>query len=113
MTAESGKAHITLARWSEADTRGAHHIGTIEQGLEELPGGGAVGCLQPDIRCILSAIDLVAQTAQGGEHLLGVLHIIVDGSLYLLLTLWRIDGLSRTLTDIAGTIELRTLAAVP
>ena len=37
VTAEGGEPHVALARRAEADTWRADHIGTIEQGLEELP----------------------------------------------------------------------------
>ena len=37
VTAEGGKADVTLATGSETDTRRAYDIGSVEQLLEELP----------------------------------------------------------------------------
>ncbi len=113
MTAEGGEADVAFATGSEADTWGADHIGTIEQLFEELPRGRVVGGAHPDVRRILTTIALVAEGAECGKHQLCIRHIIVDGSLYLCLAFWCIDGLSSALGDIAGTIELGTLAAVP
>ena len=44
---------------------------------------------------------------------MGILHIVVDGCLHLFLALRGVDGFGSTLADIAGTIELGALAAVP
>ena len=113
MAAEGGEADVALTGGTEADTGGADDIGTIEEGLEELPGRHAIGRAHPDVGGILAAIALVAEGAQGREHLRGVLHVVVDGGLDLLLTFGRVDGLGGTLRDIAAAIELGTLATQP
>ena len=73
MTAEGGEADVALARGTKADTGGADDIGTVEQSFEELPGRHAVGRSHPDVGCILATVTLIAEGAQGVEHLLGVL----------------------------------------
>ena len=113
MTAESGKTHIALATGTEADTWRTDNIRTVEQSLEERPGAHAIGRAHPDIRRILTTIDLIAQFTQLGEHAVGIVHIVVDGLLDLLFALGSIDGLSSTLRDITRAIELRTLTAQP
>ncbi len=113
MTAEGGEADVALAGGTEADTGGTDDVGTIEQGLEKLPGRHAVGTAHPDVRGILAAVALVAEGTQGGEHLRGVLHIVINGSLDLLFALGCVDGLGGTLTDIAAAIELGALATQP
>ena len=110
VAAERGETDIALARGTEADTGGTDDVGTVEQGLEELPGRHAVGAAHPDVGGILAAVALVAEGAQGREHLRSVLHVVVDGGLDLLLTLGRVYGLGGTLTDIAAAVELGTLA---
>ena len=113
MTSEGGESDVALAGGSEADTWCTDNVGSVEQGLEELPGTHAVWTAHPDVGSILAAVALIAEGAQGVEHLLGVLHVIVDGGLNLLLALWRIDGLGGTLRYIAAAIELGTLATQP
>ena len=97
MTAEGGEAHVTFAAGAETDARGTDNVGTIEQCLEELPGSHTVGGAHPDIRGILTAIDLIAKGTQSGEHPLGVVHIVVDRRLYLLTAFWGVDGLGSAL----------------
>ena len=113
VAAERGETDIPLARGTEADTGGADDVGTVEQGLEELPGRHAVGAAHPDVGGILAAVALVTESTQRVEHLLGVLHVVVDGGLDLLLALWRVDSLGGSLTDITTAIELGTLTAQP
>ena len=113
MTTEGGEADVALAGGTETDTGSADDVGTVEQGLEELPGRHAVGGAHPDVWGILAAVAFIAEGTQGFEHLFGVLHVVVDGGLDLLLALGRIDGLGGTLTDIAAAIELGTLATQP
>ena len=71
VAAEGGEADVSLAGGTETDTRGTDDVGTVEQGLEELPGRHAVGTAHPDVGGILAAIALVAEGAQGREHLRG------------------------------------------
>ena len=113
MTAESGKAHITLATGTETDSRRADDIGSVEQLFEELPRGGPVRSAHPDIGGIFATIALESQTAQDGQHVGGILHIVVNGLLHLLLALGRVDGLGSALGDVAGAVELGTLSAQP
>ena len=113
MTAKGGKAHITLATGTKADPRGAYHISTIQQLLEELPRGNGIGGTHPDIGGILSAIDLKAELSEGGKHLVSIVHVIVYRLLYLLATVRSVDSLCGTLRDIVGAIELGALSAVP
>ena len=46
-------------------------------------------------------------------HHPGIGHVVVDGLFHLLLAIGRVDGLGGSLRDVAGAIELGTLAAVP
>ena len=113
MAAEGSKAHIPLATGAETDTWGTDDVGTIEQCLKELPGAHAVGCAHPDIWSVFAAITFVAKVTKGLQHLMGVLHIVVDSGLHLSLSLRRVDGLGSALGDVATTIELRTLTTEP
>ena len=72
VTAEGGKAHITLTRGSETDTRGADDIGSVEQLLEERPGwcrghravrAWSIGGAHPDVGGMLAAITLEAESS--------------------------------------------------
>ena len=78
-----------------------------------MPRTHAVGGTHPYVGCILTSVALVAERTQRVQHLLGILHVVVDGSLDLSLALWRVDGLGGTLADIAATVEFRTLATQP
>ena len=78
-----------------------------------MPRTHAVGGTHPYVGCILAAVALVTKRAQRVQHLLGILHVIVDGCFDLSLALWRVDGLGGTLGDIAATVEFRTLATQP
>ena len=113
VTAEGCEADVALAGGAEADTGGADDVGAVEQLLEELPGGGAVGYAHPDVGGVLAAVALKAGSFEHTEHTGGVLHVVVDGLLHLLLALGRVDGLGGALGDIAGAVELGTLAAEP
>ena len=113
MAVEGGEAHVALAAGTEAYARGADYVGTVEQILEELPTARTVGGAHPDVRSVLAAIDLVAQGAQAFQHHAGVVHVVVDGLLNLRLALGGVDGLGSPLGDVAGAVELGTLAAQP
>ena len=113
MTAEGGEADIALTTGTETDARGADDIGAIEQFLEELPAAGALRCAHPNVWSVLTAVALEAKVSEDREHPTCILHVITDGLLHLLFAFLTVDSLGSTLADIAGTIELRALAAQP
>ena len=113
MLAEGGESDVAFARWTEADTWSADYAGTIKHLFEEFPARCIVWRLHPEIRCILATIYSQAEFLEFCSHEVGILHIVVDGCLYLFLALRGVDGFGSTLADIAGTIELGALAAVP
>ena len=108
---ECGEADIAFAAGPEADSRCTDHLCSIQQGFEELPRAHAIGRSHPDVGCVLAAIAFEAETSQDAEHMGSVLHIVVDDLLHLLSSLWRVDGLGRALTDVAGAVELGALSA--
>ena len=63
VTAEGGEADITFAGGTETDAGGADNVGTVEQGLEELPRTHAVGTAHPDVGGILAAVAFVAEAS--------------------------------------------------
>ena len=113
MTAKGREAHIALATGTETNAGGADHMGTIEHLVEEFPGTCVLRRTHPQVRGMLSSIDLETQTEERFTKEGGVLHIVTDGLTHLLSALWRIDGRSRPLGDVAGAVELRRLSAVP
>ena len=78
-----------------------------------MPRATAVGCAHPDVGSVFSAIALKAETSQDVEHVAGIFHVVADGSTYLLLTVWSVDGFGSTLGDVTGAIEFGTLATIP
>ena len=84
MTAEGREADISFAAGAKAYSRGADYVGTIEQGFEELPRTHSLGGAHPDIGCVLTTIDLETEGTQALQHMLGIVHVIVDGFLNLL-----------------------------
>ena len=113
MLAEGGETDVAFARWTEADTWGADYAGAIKHLFEEFPAWRVVWSLYPDIWGILATINFQSELLEFCSHEVGILHIVIDGCLYLFLTFWGVDGFGSTLADIAGTIELGALAAVP
>ena len=110
---EGGKTDVAFARRTEADTRGADYACAIEHFLEELPAWCIVRSLHPEIWSILAAIYSQSEFLKFRSHKVGVLHIVIDGCLHLLLTLWGIDGFGSTLADIASSIKLGALSSIP
>ena len=110
---EGGKTDVAFARRTEADTWGADYACAIEHFLEELPAWCIVRSLHPEIWSILATIYSQSEFLKFRSHKVGVLHIVIDGCLHLLLTLRGVDGFGSTLADIAGSIKLGALAAVP
>ena len=113
MTAEGGETDIALTTGTETDARCTDDIGAIEQLLEELPAAGTFRGAHPDVRSILTAVALEAKVSEDREHPTCILHVLSDGLLHLLLAFRPVDSLGSSLADIAGTIELRALAAQP
>ena len=113
MRAKGREADIALTCGTKTDTWRTNDVGTMEQGLEEFPRIHAVGSTHPDVGRVLATVALVAEGTQRFQHMGGILHIIVDGSLDLSLALGRVDGLCGTLADVAGAVELGALAATP
>ena len=122
MAAKGGKAHITLATGTETDTWRTDHIGSVEQLLKECPRGRSshrtvwswsIRGTHPDVGSILAAIALETEISQHAEHVGSILHVVVDGLLHLLLSFGRVNGLGSSLRDVAGAVELGTLAAQP
>ena len=62
---------------------------------------------------MLTAIDGKPHVGEAGTDESGVGHIVVDGGTDLLLSFRGVDSLGSTLGDVAGTVELAALAAVP
>ena len=113
VTTECGEADVAFTRGAETDAGGADDVGTIEQGLEELPGAHAVGTAHPDVGSVLTTVYLKAGSFEHTEHFGSVLHVVVDGGFYLSLALGRVYSGGGALGDVAGAVELRTLAAQP
>ena len=111
--AESGDADVALAVGAKAFAGSDHHVGVVEQSVEEVPGVLAVGRRYPDVGRVLAAIDRQSEEGEALADELGVLHVVLDGGAHLLLTLGCEDGFSATLGDVAGTVELAALATVP
>ena len=110
---EGGKTDVAFARRTEAYTWGADYACAIEHFLEELPAWCIVRSLHPEIWSILATIYSQSEFLKFRSHKVGILHIVIDGCLYLFLPLWGVDGFGSTLADIAGSIKLGALTAVP
>ena len=62
---------------------------------------------------MLTAIHFKSKFLQRREHGLGIMHVVIYGSLNLLLSFWCVDGFCCPLRDITGSVELRTLSTIP
>ena len=62
---------------------------------------------------MFAAIDGESEEREALADELGILHVVLDGGTYLLLTFRGEDGFSTTLGDVAGTIEFAALATIP
>ena len=60
--AEGGETNITLATGTKTNTRSADYVGTIEQGLEELPRTATIRSTHPNIGSVLTTIAFIAKT---------------------------------------------------
>ena len=88
-------------------------MGTVEHLLEEFPRIAGLGCPDPDVGGVFTAVAFKTKAAKRLKHLFGVLHIIGNGSLDLLFAIGGVCGFCGTLGNIAGAVELRALATVP
>ena len=57
MLAEGRQPDISFTAGAETYTRCAHYIGFVQHLFEEPPGTCSVGCFQPDVRSVHTAVD--------------------------------------------------------
>ena len=93
---ESGETEKTLATGSEPHTGSPYYIDFVKQFVKEFPRRESVRCFQPDVRGVFAAI-----------------HVIIDRFPDLLFPFRAVDCFGSSLGDVARTVELRALTAVP
>src|SRR5215510_1376984 len=111
--AERGEPEVALAARPEADPRGSDDVGLGEQPVEEVPGAEARRRLDPDVRRVLAAIDLVAGRAEAVADDARVLHVEVDRRSDFLAPLVGVAGGGAALDDVGDAVELGGLPAEP
>ena len=111
--AEGCETYISFACRTESHSRCADHMSFVKHLFEELPTAHSVGSLHPQVWSVLSAIYLKAEFCQSAVHQLGIVHVVVDGSLDLLFAFGRIDSFGCPLADIACAVELGALPTIP
>src|SRR5262245_60242534 len=111
--AERGEPEVALAARAEADARGSDDVGLGEQPIEEVPGAEAGRCLDPDVRGVLPAVDLIARRAEPVADDARVLHVKVDRCADFLAPLVGVAGGGAALDDVRDAVELGGLPPEP
>lgn len=110
---ESGETEKTLATGSEPHTGSPYYIDFVKQFVKEFPRRESVRCFQPDVRGVFAAIHPQAAALEAFPHDAGVGHVIIDRFPDLLFPFRAVDCFGSSLGDVARTVELRALTAVP
>ena len=82
MLAEGRQPDISFTAGAETYTRCAHYIGFVQHLFEEPPGTCSVGCFQPDVRSVHTAVDFQPGRFKALLHGPGIVHIIIYRFLY-------------------------------
>lgn len=110
---ESGETEKSLASGSEPYTGGSYYIDFIKQFVKKFPRGESVRCFQPDVRSVFATIHPQAAALEAFPHDTGVGHVVIDRFPDLCFSFRAVDCFGTSLGDVARTVELRALAAVP
>ena len=111
--AKCRKADVSFTARPEAYARRTYHVCFVKQLVEEFPRACSIRGFHPEVRSVDSSVDFQPSTFQSLFHDTGIVHIVLDGCLYLLFAFRSIDGFGRPLGDIGSAVELGALAAVP
>src|SRR6056297_1461032 len=79
--AEGGQTEVAFAARAEAAARSADHMALVEQLVEKVPAGHALGSLEPDVGSVDAAVAGDAGRGQAFADDAGVVHGVVDHAL--------------------------------
>src|SRR4051812_35362614 len=110
---ESGNPKVTFAARAETTARSNHDIQVAQHPVEHLPARHTRGCLDPDIRRVLSAEDSQSRVCRRFPQNPRVPHVMLDQLPDLRLACLGINRLRSALHRITDAIRLGAPAPLP